>query len=166
MAAALPICRSHSRSTAHLLSSRSLILSRPLLSSPLPHPTAALSSPYRLLATATTAASHPTAPQPHHPPYPIPPSSQQLSPSQLRAASAARAQQAVADAKAFEVRRARTLRNKNIALAVGLCVFVVWCYQFSVYSVRKSADSLTGSDVEEIERELDEEERGKVVETK
>ena len=68
-----------------------------------------------------------------------------------------RAQQAVKDAKEFEEKRARTLRNKNIALGLSCIAFVVWCYWFSVYSVRKSADSLTSGEVAEIERELDEE---------
>ena len=146
-------------------SSRSHVLSRSLPSSftsSLTHPPSVLShTPTRLLATATAspASSHPDLPQP-------PLNTQHLTPSQLRAASAARAQKAVADAKAFEERRERTLRYKNIALGLACIGFVVWCYWFSVYSVRKSADSLTGGDVEEIERELDEEERLKAAERK
>ena len=130
----------------------------PLISR-LSHPILPLSSRHtRPLATAAAPTTSHSIPPPPQPPTPTTPPPPHLSPSQLRAASAARAQQAVLDAKEFEVKRAQTLRNKNVALALACIGFVVWCYWFSVYSVRKSADSLTGGEVEEINRELEEEE--------
>ena len=141
---------SHSLSSSSSSSSSLSSLSRPRLP---------LSRQFTRLLTTATTTSHPTQPT-------TPPPPPHLTPSQLRAASAIRAQQAVLDAKQFEENRARVLRNKNVGLGLVCVGFVVWCYWFSVWSVRKSADSLTGSDVVEIERELDEEERLKAGERK
>lgn len=55
--------------------------------------------------------------------------------------------------------KARKLRLKNFALAAVLVAFVVWSYFNSLRSVRAAADSLTGTDVAEIEGQLEEEEK-------
>ena len=72
-----------------------------------------------------------------------------------------RAQQAVRDAFAYSARKERNLQIRNFTLAGAMVVFVVWSYYFSQRQVKRSADSLMGPDVDEIEKELDEEERTK-----
>ena len=107
----------------------------------------------RSLATTTAPPPRPPRPSvfPSSTPSPLPPpSSQEI---------AQRAQQAVAEALALSEQKARTLRNKNVALGLLMVGFVVWSYFNSIRSVRTAADSLVGTDVAEIERELDSEEK-------
>ena len=91
--------------------------------------------------------------------FPTTPPPPVLSPTER----AARARQAVRDAFDYTAREERNLQLRNFALA-ALCIgFVVWSYYFSQRQVKRSADSLMGEDVDEIERELEEEDRTKDV---
>ena len=63
---------------------------------------------------------------------------------------------------AFQDKKARALRMKNFTLGGLMLAFVVWSYYNSIHSVRAAADSLTGVDVAEIEKELDEEAQTKM----
>jgi len=66
------------------------------------------------------------------------------------------------EALAEETERRKKARVKNIALGSLLLVFVVWSYFNSIKSVRHAADSISGANLDAIQKELDEEEETKI----